>query len=254
MKSKSSTLSRVQGRVGGFTLVELLVVIVMIAVLAALGFNVLTRAREQAIAAVDTGKFRQVAVALMSIAQENSGIIPHNNINYPGYGIPGTEAVQGAGNRYAFHEMIDRFFPPPPVFNPTSIYNYQTRPGNDSIFCSKAAKPWAGYTSNGSLPGPLWFSYNANLNNSNWVGRLANVPDQSKIVICAETNHVGGEMRPTDSVTFANNVNTRYRVSRTGKTALYLFLDGHVETLQGDRSQSYYDTHPSERNIWKWWK
>lgn len=235
-------------------MLELLVVILIIAVLGALGFNAMIRGRQQAIAAVDTGKFRQVAIALASIAQENNSIIPHNNASYPGYGIPGTESTPGAGIRYNFHEMVDRYFPPPPKFDPASVDNYQTRLGDDSIFCSKAAMPWAGFTSNGSLPGPLWFSYNANLNNGNWAGNLMKVPDLSKIVICAETNHVGGEMRPTDSATFAANITTRYRVSRAGKKALYLFLDGHVETLQGDRGQSYFDAHSNETNIWKWWK
>jgi prepilin-type processing-associated H-X9-DG protein len=38
-----------------------------------------------------------------------------------------------------------------------------------------------------------------------------------------------------------------------GKTALYLFVDGHVERLQGDRSEAYYSANPGETNIWKWW-
>ncbi len=244
----------------GFTLVELLVVVLIIVVLAAITFTVTTRVRDQAITATDTGKFRQVSIALNSMAQENNGIIPHgakaNGVPLAGYGIPDTEAVAGEGNRFSFHEVIDRYFPPAPKFNPRSIYNYDLREGPDTIYTSKAAKPWPGYSSTGNrnLPGPLWFSFNGNLNNaSRWAGRLTAIPDPSKIVICGETNHMGGGMEQRNAPTFANNVSTRYRVSRMGKTALYLFVDGHVERLQGDRSEAYYSANPGETNIWKWW-
>lgn len=246
-----------------FTLVELLVVILIIVVLAAITFTVTLRVKDQALAANDSGKFRQVGVALASIAQENNGIIPHGNTAkdangaflYPGAVIPGTETAPGAGDRFNFHEMIDRYFPPPSKFNPTSVYNHQTREGGESIFCSKAAKPWPGFSPGGSykLPGPLWFSFNRNLPNPKWVGNPTKIPDPSKIVICGETNHLGGDMQPQNSAVFAGNVQTRYRVSRAGRTALYLFVDGHVERLKGDRGEAYYSAHPGERNIWKWW-
>lgn len=245
----------------GFTLMELLVVIVIIAALAAITFTVTARLRNQAITAADTGKFRQVAIALAGIAQENNGIIPHGNLAkdsngnflYPGAVIPGTDA--GQGDRFNFHEMIDRYFPSPPKFNPGSIYNYQTREDSQSIFSSKAAKPWAGFNPGASfkLPGPLWFSFNRNLPNPKWAGNPVRIPDASKIVICGETNHLGGDMQPQNTAVFANNVQTRYRVSRPGKTALYLFVDGHVEQLQGDRGEAYYAANPDEINIWKWW-
>jgi prepilin-type N-terminal cleavage/methylation domain-containing protein/prepilin-type processing-associated H-X9-DG protein len=246
----------------GFTLVELLVVITIIVVLAGITFTVTSRVRDQAVTATDTGKFRQVGIALQSIAQDNNGIIPHGNMAkdqdgnflYPGAVIPGTDS--GQGDRFNFHEMIDRAFPPPPKFNAASIYNYQTREGNESVFSSKAAKPWPGFNPGGSfkLPGPLWFSFNRNLPNPKWVGNpMKVVPDPSKIVICAETNHLGGDMQPQGKATFESNVQTRYRVSRAGKTALYLFLDGHVERLQGDRGEAYYAARPNETNIWKWW-
>lgn len=242
-------------RSNGFTLVELLVVILIVATLAVLGFLGLTKAREQAINAADTSKLRQVGVALAAIAQDNNNIIPHNNPNKPGFGIPNTSTSQNGPNRYNFHEMVDRYFPPPGNFNPTSIYNFETREDSESIYCSKAARPWSGYRPSGArkLPGPLWFSYQSNLNHGNWAGNLLLVPDPSKIVICAETNHLGGEMRPKDRATFEADKETRYRVSRAGNTALYLFVDGHVERLQGERGEAYYSAHPDETNIWKWW-
>lgn len=248
----------------GFTLVELLVVILIIVVLAALSFSVTGRAKDQAYAAADSGKFRQVGIALSGIAQENFGIIPHGNLAkdpvtggllYPGAAIPSSGSAPGADDRYNFHEVIDRYFPPPSTFNTTSIYNYQTRSDTESIYTSKAARPWTGFNGGSSfkLPGPLWFSFNRNLPNPKWVGNSTKVPDLSKIVICGETNHLGGGMQAQNQGFFANNVEARYRVSRAGKTALYLFVDGHVERLQGDRGESYYAAHPNETNIWKWW-
>mgnify|MGYP002655184088 CR=1 FL=1 len=257
-----NTARKLQSARSGLTLVELLVVIVIIAVLAAISLSITKRVRDQAVTSLDINKFRQVATALASISQDNNGIIPHGNLAkdssgsfvYPGAVIPGTDA--GQGDRYNFHEMIDRYFPPLATFNPGSIYNYQTRQDSQSIFTSKAALPWAGFKPAGSfkLSGPLWFSFNRNLPNPRWVGNpMKVVPDASRIVICAETNHLGGDMQPQGRATFANNVQTRYRVSRAGKSALYLFLDGHVEQLAGDRGESYYAANPDETNIWKWW-
>jgi prepilin-type N-terminal cleavage/methylation domain-containing protein/prepilin-type processing-associated H-X9-DG protein len=256
MKSFPFTASPRSAAYRGFTLVELLVSITIIAVLATLTFLVTARVKDQAIAATDTGKFRQVGVALASIAQENNGIIPHDVPSKPGFGIPGTALTNDGPNRFNFHEAIDRYFPPVHNFNSRSIYNYFLREGPDTIYTSKAVKPWPEYNPSASskLPGPLWFSFNVNLNNgTHWAGRLTAIPDSSKIVICAETNHLGGSMQPGLRATDKNNVETRYRVSRAGKTALYLFVDGHVERLQGERGEAYYAANPGETNIWKWW-
>lgn len=255
MKPAMRPINATRPSPSGFTLTELLVVILIVAVLAVLGFMGLTRAREQAISAADTAKFRQVGAAIASIAQDNNNIIPHNNVNKPGFGIPNTATSENGPNRYNFHEAVDRFFPPPPKFNPVSIYNYETREGSESIYTSKAAKPWPGYkpSANRKLDGPLWFSYQSNLNHGNWAGNLTLVPDPSRIVLCTETNHMGGEMRPRDKAVFEADRETRYRVSRAGRTALYLFVDGHVEKLQGERGEAYYAANRNETNIWKWW-
>ena len=261
MKSSKSVNKRSNRTCSGFTLMELLVVIAIIAVLAAITVMLTSRLRERAVTAADMGKLRQVATALASITQENRGIIPHESKSSdgsprPGYVIPGTASPGEDRNRFNFHEAIDRFFDPPPNFSRGSIYNFQTRVDKESIYCSSAARPWAGYNPVASrkLPGPLWFSFNSYLNHGNWAGRMDVIPDQSKLVIVAETNHMGGEMRPKDKAVFDNDTETRYRVSRAGNTALYLFVDGHVEQLQGDRGDSYYTTRPGETNIWRWWK
>ena len=237
----------------GFTLTELLVAIVMIAALAAIILVVTNRVRDQAITATDIGKLKQVSLAVMNATQENNGIIPHGNQGKPGFGIPGTATSEGQPNRYNFHEMVDRFFPAPAKFNAVSIYNYETREDKESIYCSNAAKPWAGYKPSASrkLPGPLWFSFNSYLNHGNWAGNVSLVPNPSRYVLVAETNHMGGEMRPATKAETANNKETRYRVSRPGMTALYLYVDGHVEQLEGDRGET--NIPPGGFNMWRWW-
>ena len=63
-------------RCGAFTLVELLVVIGIIAVLIAILFPVLRKAREQGRAAVCASDMRQLGIAALTYAAENKGVLP----------------------------------------------------------------------------------------------------------------------------------------------------------------------------------
>ena len=57
------------------------------------------------------------------------------------------------------------------------------------------------------------------------------MPDFSKMVIRDDANHLGDYMRTQYVADVGNNVQTCYRVSRTGKMALYLFGNGQVVLL-----------------------
>src|SRR5690242_11140210 len=69
----------------GFTLVELLVVVGIIALLVAILLPVLTKAQETAKAVACGSNLRQVYFAFLQYANENHGIVPPNRQ----YGAPG---------------------------------------------------------------------------------------------------------------------------------------------------------------------
>lgn len=233
----------------GFTLVELLVSVTIIAVLAGVALAIVPGMLERARLAADTQKLREIALALGNYTSENHNTLP--NQHDP---IPGTGADSSTPDRWSFHECVDRYLgPPPPGFNPKSIYNHLRRP--NSPFFTKAARPFPSFRpAYPEQPSPLAFSFNPNINHGTfWRGKMLRIPRPESIAIVGETNHAGGMMRPDQSAVFENDVETRYRVSRAGGKALYLFADFHVEALSGDRSYRYYNANPGERNIWRWW-
>jgi prepilin-type N-terminal cleavage/methylation domain-containing protein len=72
-----------QGSVGaGFTLVEMLVVIAVIAILAALVLPALARARERANAITCLNNTRQLALALVLYVDDHEGALPYNLVLY----------------------------------------------------------------------------------------------------------------------------------------------------------------------------
>jgi prepilin-type N-terminal cleavage/methylation domain-containing protein/prepilin-type processing-associated H-X9-DG protein len=87
----------------GFTLIELLVVIAIIAILAAILFPVFAKAREKARQSSCLSNTRQMAVAIMSYAQDyDESIVPGLIIGQAGVGGP----VTGLGGYLTGHDLI----------------------------------------------------------------------------------------------------------------------------------------------------
>lgn len=78
-----------------FTLVELLVVIAIIAILAALLFPVLSRAKEEGRKAACLNNFRQLHLAWHLYIEDNNGTMPFNTFSVPTTGGPGINWVGG---------------------------------------------------------------------------------------------------------------------------------------------------------------
>ena len=113
----------------GFTLVELLVVVVIIGLLAGLSVPVIGRALDSAAEAEDINKLKQVGTGISIFETENSGRIPCSDM---------TNLGAGYGN---FMEMVNRTFPPDSKFNAGGKYNWQLNP---VWYSKRAAKMPAG--------------------------------------------------------------------------------------------------------------
>lgn len=107
MKTKDCSLK------SGFTLVELLVVIAMIAVLVAISVSMVFRFKSSGDKVVATNNLRQIQVANISYATENGGrFVPPsesvNSVTYPWYENPGLiSQIKGISATYPSSGTID---------------------------------------------------------------------------------------------------------------------------------------------------
>jgi prepilin-type N-terminal cleavage/methylation domain-containing protein len=232
--------SPLRGQKRGFTLVELLVVIVIIGILAGLTVPALQKALKTAANTQDMNNLRQIGLALSNFEAENNGRIPNNSI-----GVPGTDSA-GSGDRPSFMEAVDRMMPPDSKFSSGSIYNWQRRP---VWFSKRFAQIPSGRSYNSSTQyywgtawgmNPFLWATDGIPNARPFQGYIIKAPNRSRLVIVGEKNRNGGhDFNPRVAAETRSNVETNYRVSRDGK-AYYLFADYHIEAIAGDQSIAAY--------------
>ena len=218
-----------------FTLVEILVVVAIIGVLAALGIGASGTLLDRGADAQDMSNLRQIGTAMSLFASENNGRLPNRNLPVPG----------DSQDRDSFMESVDRYMERDSRFSANSIYNWNRRP----VWYSKRfAQLPPGRTFNANSQyywGTAWgmnthLYYNSGSPNmNNFQGYLNRVPNLAKLVLVGEKNRAGGhDFIPSQAPTFERNVESSFRISRPGHRAYYLFGDFHIESITGNMSSS----------------
>ena len=220
----------------GFTLVELLVVITIVAALAGLAFVGMAKYRERAQVANAVNSLRQIGTAHVAYATENHGAI--NTLRDTG------EALQeGRSGRYVGDSFWGRMHPylfaTPQVNNQQNLQR-QLRLMIASLFNTTNANtmtgtPWATtpiYRDGSGLPVPIGFNANLRRWNQPQV-RMSAVGDPSRTIYAAYGRYFinethGREYRPLPQ---EGGGSARGFYFLENGNAIVCFLDGHVETI-----------------------
>ena len=251
MKSRSSQ---------AFTLIEILVVVVILAILATLLLPAVGKGMEKAAMAVDLNNMRQIGQGISAFTGENNGRLPNITIEVPGASSSNRPVAEN------FTESGDRMLSPDKQFSAACLYNWNRRPAWFS-------KTYAKMPTNGTYDpktqyywglayGMNYYLYNTATNSpvsdsiKGFDGYVSRVPSLSKLVLVGERNRNGGSfMTPNTPPEYKKNVQTEYRVSRDGK-AYYLFADYHIELIEGDQSTvahpEYLKYSPTNRLYYAW--
>jgi general secretion pathway protein G len=216
----------------GFTLVELLVVIVIIGILAAIAVPATGKALDKARETRCMSNLRQIGIAQAAFANDNN-----NDYAYGWYYHTGDWVNTTAPDGRFQVTWIERLLPY--VGTTISANNILSDP--KSPFVCPSAK-----TKNGNNT-VTSYAVNNNTLDSRWLSKSLRVPSPSRIVL------VGDQLDKTwnDGLTPPGNGDTaaafRHGEKKRGN---FLFCDGHVESLRADQLSN---SAPADQNRWRWW-
>jgi len=185
----------------GFTLLELLLVVVVIAVLAGLVAPALGQAKRRALATQCLNNLRQIGIASVMYADDNGGRLPdsqHHSASWVGSLQP------YVGGRICYRCPVDG--------NPTRLYSYAI---NDLVTPHPYGAETLDYSQLSAIPSPAETVFLAEMDD-NFLG--------------SDHYHFAGD--PDDGPGYVPAVfATQVAVTRHRGAANYLFTDGHVELL-----------------------
>jgi prepilin-type N-terminal cleavage/methylation domain-containing protein/prepilin-type processing-associated H-X9-DG protein len=219
----------------GFTLVELLVVVTIIAILVALSVVAVGKVRERAQAANATTALRQVGMAQVSYASENNGSI--NTLHNPGEALPDGGVL--VTNTF-WGRMLPYLFSGLDTDNQEDLQR-QIKLGLNTLFNTSdvdkmTGTPFAGnpkFDDGSGLSVPLGFNQSFLPEQDQPAPRASNFSDPSRTIYTSYGreffNATHGETyrpMPVDGGPTASGI---YYLSN--RKAFICFLDGHVETL-----------------------
>lgn len=225
-----------------FTLIELLAVVAIVALLAAILVPTISNSIASANMSADLGKLKTISLAVTQYTSEQ-GAYPrtHDSILINAEG----SLLTGLG-----WEAIDRYMSPMPGFNPKTQGNFWSGPGKGGgrdCWYAKSAKQPLGTTTM-HMP----FALNPLAVNTVVSNLWTDIPNRSRLVLMTETNtrSAGGGLNGLLPVTYKSNETTGvtggYRASHPGKRALFLFCDFHIEAVEGDQSMN----NPNRKVSW----
>lgn len=217
-------------RAAAFTLMEILVVVAIIIVLAAIAVPVYATIRSRANKVVAMNNMRQITAALLTYAGQNDGDFPLENI---GTGETWTNAATPAADKVWYNAL-------PRLLGSKGVGDYAASPRGFYTKENLLFLPGAQYpASDKKLIRPLFaFAINTKLQRKDQSGTKAKAK-QSQITLPARTVAFLEEGIPGEPK--ASEVQPKYEgacksagrsfVERYGGQGVVTFLDGHVESL-----------------------
>lgn len=209
-----------------FSLVEILVVVSIIAVLGALAFPVFSNAIGKSKTSEAMSNLRQIGNGLMLFIADNNQELPKR------WG----DSAEDPKDRLHWQEQINEYAGGA-TDNPNSAFDYTRNNIWKSPFVDQSHGQHYG------LNNYMW----SRGGGTRWDYKYQRIPNHAAIVIIGEMNRNSSAFDSHVEPAFDRVSNTYYRISHPGNRALYLFADGHVESLAGNQGV---DVNPT---LWKWW-
>ena len=208
-----------------FTLIELLTVIAIIGILAAILIPVVSQVRQQARLSQCISNIRQWGTANLLYASDNNGLIP-----WDGGGSTSPDNVTEHMGTLPWFNALPPYIDSPPV-RELSARNALPELGDGSVFVCPSAE------NNASNPAPDWLCYGPNYllstrapgPNRIAITNLSVIREPSRVPLFSETtNHAPGS---TGFVALNVNPNHLAGATRHQGKAPVVFFDSHVETF-----------------------